>query len=201
MRSLRGCLSILIGCAGAAHAQGGDDVRGELRAEDRIHARQALAHRFGRELAASYRLVADGCIVPDCTDVQRRTAVYVREAAPLGALRREQEVHCSAPPGSSRGWTCGLPDTHVFLPTLQGVVRASVARDVDEPDVLRLAAYLRSDCNQVATAGSMSVHRPPGPQGAPALWVWVGLKTFTLQASQADADCPLRIERTGHIVI
>lgn len=186
--------------AAATQAQGGYGLSGELLAADRVHARKALENRFGQEVASSYRLVANGCFLPSCTDVQSRTAVYVRAAAPLGVLRREYEVHCSAPAGSARGWTCGLPGTHYFIPTTHSVVRASVAGDVDDDEVRRLAAYLQSECNEIAVGGSISVRKSPRQEDAQKLWVWVGLTTFTLQPSPDDAGCPLRIERTGRIV-
>lgn len=186
--------------AAATHAQVGYGLSGELLAADRVYARQALEKRFGQEVASSYRLVANGCFLPSCTDVQSRTAVYVRAAAPLGVLRREYEVHCSAPAGSARGWTCGLPGTLYFMPTRHSVVRAAVAADVADEEVQRLAAYFQSDCNEVAAGGSISVRKSPRKEDAQTLWVWAGLRTFTLQPSPDDAGCPLRIEQTGRIV-
>lgn len=102
---------------GTAHAQRGYGVEGELLATDRTQARQALEKQFGREVSGSYQLAAGGCIVPACTDVQRRTAVFLREVEPLQSLRREQEVHCSAPPAKFGTWACNdPPETYVYLP-------------------------------------------------------------------------------------
>jgi len=81
------------------------------------------------------------------------------------------------------------------------MVRARVSRGLSDEIVLRLANYLRSDCNKIGVTGSISVRRIPGAKSPQAISVLHGLRTFILEPPDGDQDCPLLLRQTGVLVI